>query len=326
MAQSQDDSHNHAHLLQLAYQGDARAIATLMNRHLKRQRMLAQVGWKGSGLHVFIEAVQAPNPEPLMSSIYRTVLRLQLSSLKTLKVSCRQIGTPHIAWSQERSIAPVQKAMAQKSGIQSSDRPLPDRPSPAPTSLIDWLNQKAQADLSALIQPISTVDADQTELRFLRFSFSRSETALLPLASIRQVMKVHPQRILPVPDMPTSVLGICNFRGEILWLVDLGLQIGFQGVAQQNALSSQAAYANHSEQFLGWMAIVIQAQGKSLGLIVPEIIDIESHNPRQLQSAAIDLFPPTLLPFIQGYLVRSSSPVLDANALIADSRLQVHAA
>ena len=325
MAQSQDDGSNHAHLLRLAYQGDARAIATLMNRHLKRQKMVAQVGWKGSALQVLIEAIQAPNPEPLMSSIYRTVTRLQLSSLKSLKVSCRQIGTPHIAWSQERAIASAEKA-AQNGAAQKSDRPVLPLLS-APTSLTDWLTQKAQAELSALIQPISTVDADQTELRFLRFSFSPSETALLPLTSIRQVMQVLPQRILPVPDMPTSVLGICNFRGEILWLVDLGLQIGFQGVAPQNRLSSQAAYATQlSEKFLGWMAIVIQAQGKSLGLIVPEVIDIESHNPKQLQPPAIDLFPPTLLPFIQGYLVRSSSPVLDASALITDSRLQVHAA
>ncbi|HEY9628549.1 MAG TPA: chemotaxis protein CheW [Coleofasciculaceae cyanobacterium] len=323
----QDDRQNHAHLLQLAYQGDAKAIATLMNRHLKRQKIVTQAGWRGNCLHVLIEAMQPPSPEPLMSSIHRTVLRLNLSRLNRLKVGCRQIGSSQFVWSQERAIAPALRAVKPQSQASLTTS----------ISLTDWLNQRPQADLSALLQPISAA-SEPDELRFLRFSFSSAETALLPLISIRQVMKVLPHSILPVPNMPPSVLGIYNFRGEMLWLVDLGLQIGFQGVRtlQGNLLSQSAAAQSTAAstakplsglgQFLGWIAIVIQAQGQSLGLVVPEVIDIESHVPGQLQPPAIDLFPATLLPFIQGYLVRSSSPVLDANALIADSRLQVHAA
>ncbi|MBI4782265.1 MAG: chemotaxis protein CheW [Oscillatoriophycideae cyanobacterium NC_groundwater_1537_Pr4_S-0.65um_50_18] len=326
--QLQDDRQNHAHLLQLAYQGDAKAIAMLMNRHLKRQKMVTQAGWRGNCLHVLIEAMQPPSPEPLMSSIHRTVLRLNLSRLNRLKVSCRQIGTSQFVWSQERTIAPTLTAVNSQS----------QAPLTTSISLADWLNQKPQADLSALLQPISTAATEPGELRFLRFSVSSAETALLPLISIRQVMKVMPHSILPVPDMPSSVLGIYNFRGEMLWLVDLGLQIGFQGVRTlQGNLLAQSAGAQTTAastakplsglgQFLGWTAIVIQAQDKSLGLVVPEVIDIESYALGQLQPPAIDLFPSTVLPFIQGYLVRSSSPVLDANALIADSCLQIHAA
>lgn len=300
-----------------------------MNRHLKQRQMTAQVAWEETCLHILVEAAQALPPEPLASVIHKMVLKLQVAKLRSLKVSFRQSGQRQCAWSQQRTIAPTPHS------------PLPNLPTalsadrvqliPAdPTSLADWLNQKAQAEFEP-IHPVTT-DAEATAVRFLRFSFSRDETALLPLMNIRQVMNVPSQNILPVPAMPDSVVGIYNFRGEMLWLVDLGLQIG-QGVTTkgdrltaQPSFQPASQFSGSSRQLSGRMAIVIQAQGQSLGLLVPDVMDIESHHPKQLQPPAIDLFPPGLLPFMQGYLVRSSSPVLDASALIHDRRFQVHAA
>ncbi len=315
-------SQNHTHLLQLAYQGDGEAIATLMNRHLIRQNITATVTWEGNRLHVLLEAAQIPDPDPLVSVIHRTILKLPVPTLKELKVSCQQPGSQEIAWSHAQSLTPN---LAADTDLLQQAPELPQQPVVAPISVEDWLSQKAQVSLAALIQPVSEVNEVEVAARFLRFSFSSSETALLALSNIRQVLQVQPQNLLKVPDMPGFVVGICNFHGEMLWMVDLGLQLGFQG--------STSEWGNRRSQLQGFvgsphhgMAIVIQFQGKSLGLIVPQVIDIESHDPAQLQPPTADLFPATLLPFIQGYLVRSSSPVLDANTLIGDRRLQVHAA
>lgn len=310
---SDDGSQKHAHLLQLAYQGDGAAIATLMNRHLNRHQITASVTWEGNRLHVLLEAARIPDTEPLVSVIYRTILKLQVPTLKALKVSCQKPGSLDIVWSHEQSITP------NLAGDSDLLQPPPESPQPpvvAPISLADWLSQKAQTSLAELIQPLSDLKEPESAERFLRFSFSPSETALLALGSIRQVLQVQSQSLLKVPDMPGCVVGICNFHGEMLWMVDLGLQLGFQG--------STIGQGNRRSQ--AGMAIVIQSQGKSLGLIVPQVIDIESHDLTQLQPATADLFPATLLPFIQGYLVRSSSPVLDASTLLGDRRLQIHAA
>ncbi|MBW4472446.1 MAG: chemotaxis protein CheW [Stenomitos rutilans HA7619-LM2] len=325
---STDDRHNQSHdqLLQLAYQGDATAIATLMNRHLSRQQITAQVEWEGNRLHICLEAVRPPAPEPLTTVIHRTILKLKVPTLKTLKISCQQADTRELVWSQEQAIAPRSTANTVNPAHTALSKQDADRASQslaAPITLQDWLSQTAKPSLAELMQPLSATNESEADLRFLRFSFSASETALLSLASIRQVMKVQPQSLLTVPDMPAFVIGICHFHGEMLWLVDLGLQLGFQGVTVgRSHLHAPSATAPQGH----WMAIVIQAQSKSLGLIVPQVIDIERHAPTQLQPPTKDLFPATLLPFIQGYLVRSSSPVLDANALLADRRLQVHAA
>lgn len=315
-------SQNHAHLLQLAYQGDGEAIATLMNRHLTRQNITSTVTWEGNRLHVLLEAVRIPDPEPLVSIIHRTILKLQVSTLKTLKVSCQKAGSQEVVWSHEQSITPN---LAEDADLLQQAPDPPQRPVAAPISLKDWLSQKAQSSLMEVIQPIPEAKEAEATARFLRFSFSPSETALLALDSIRQVLKVRPQSLLNVPDMPAFVVGICNFHGEMLWMVDLGWQLGFQGISTEwGSLRSQPYMASGFQP--NAMAIVIQSQSKSLGLMVPQVIDIERHDPTQLQPPTADLFPATLLPFIQGYLVRSSSPVLDANRLIGDRRLQVHAA
>lgn len=310
-------SQNYTHLLQLAYQGDGEAIATLMNRHLARQNITATVVWEGNRLHVLLEAARIPDPEPLVSVIHRTILKLQVPTLKTLKVSCQQPGSHEISWSHEQSIAPN---LVEAADLLQPDSEPPQPPIATPISLEDWLSQKAQTSLAELIQPIPEAKEPEAATRFLRFSFSPSETALIDLSSIRQVMKVQPQSLLNVPDLPAFVVGVCNFHGEMLWMVDLGLQLGFQGTEIER--HSHLTSSFHRSV----MAIVIQSQGKSLGLMVPQVIDIERHDLSQLQPPTADLFPVTLLPFIQGYLVRSSSPVLDANRLVGDRRLQVHAA
>lgn len=313
-------SQNHTHLLQLAYQGDGEAMAILMNRHLIRQNITSSVTWEGNRLHVLLEAAQIPDPEPLVSVIHRTMLKLHVPTLETLKVSCQKTGCREIAWSHEQAITPN---LTEDADLLQQAPDLSQRPVAAPISLDDWLGQTAQSSLAELIQPIPEAEEPETAVRFLRFSFSPSETALIALSSIRQVLKVQPQSVLKVPDMPAFVVGICNFHGEMQWMVDLGLQLGFQGRTIE-----WETWRSHPHHFSGShhnnMAIVIQSQGKSLGLIVPQVIDIESHDLAQLQPPTADLFPASLLPFIQGYLVRSSSPVLDATLLIGDQRLQVH--
>jgi positive phototaxis protein PixI len=165
------------------------------------------------------------------------------------------------------------------------------------------------AGLESLFTEPAPVEDKQT---FLRFQLSSTETALVTVDSLAAVVTIAPREILPVPHMPNCVLGIYNWREEMLWLVDLSCQLGFPPLfASATRLSTV-------------MAIVIQTNGISLGLVVSQIHDIEPHNPRQLQPPITGLFPPKLLPYVKGYLIDDRSIVLDANALVQDPLLQVH--
>ncbi len=145
---------------------------------------------------------------------------------------------------------------------------------------------------------VATIEAINASLeegeKFLRFQLGAEGIALLPLNVIKQVMQVSVNEILPVPQMPGCVFGIYNWRGEMLWLVDIGQLVGFPPLSGSENV----------------MAIAIQIEDKTLGLVVKQINDIERHHLHQINLPAIGLFAPELMPYLQGYLIGANQEVL----------------
>ncbi len=148
--------------------------------------------------------------------------------------------------------------------------------------------------------------------KFLRFSLGSQDSGLLPLEQISEVLNVTVADILPVPEMPSCVLGIYNWRGTMLWLVDLEHLVDCPPLSRQG------------RGLASLMAMVIQVDGQSVGLVVQYVNDIELHDAEQLQSAAAGLFPPRLLPFVKGYLPGANGTVLDTEAIARSPMWQVH--
>jgi positive phototaxis protein PixI len=185
--------------------------------------------------------------------------------------------------------------------------------------LMDWLNQGPGPDPGQGFVPV-TPEAAIAELRLLRFQLQGNETALLPLGSIQEVLQVPKQGLLRVPGMATSVLGVASSRGAILWMVDLALLLGLEASPKAAIAPQPWQPLNRSQQSLS--TITIQAAGESLGLVVPQVMDIETHAATLIQPPSADLFSSQLMPFLEGYLTRSCSPVLSASALIEHLQLQ----
>ncbi|HBB32500.1 MAG TPA: chemotaxis protein [Cyanobacteria bacterium UBA8803] len=152
----------------------------------------------------------------------------------------------------------------------------------------------------------------ETRERVLCFPLGTEDTALLPLAQISEIIRVTIREILPVPEMPSCVLGICNWRGEMLWLIDLNHLVGGSSLLHQAQLTASVG------------VMVVQNSDRALGLAVPQVNDIELHDLQQLQAAAPGLFPPKLLPFILGTLPGSRNIVLDVKAITQCPLWQIH--
>lgn len=139
--------------------------------------------------------------------------------------------------------------------------------------------------------------------RLLRFPLDAQESVLLSLNYVAEVLKIEPSDILPVPEVVNCVMGVCHWRGEMVWLINLCELLGYPSgwsTAQPSSL----------------MMIVIQADGRSLGLGVPQVNDIELHDLDQLQAIVPGLFSPQLLPFVLGVLPQESSAVLNVSAIL----------
>ena len=154
--------------------------------------------------------------------------------------------------------------------------------------------------------------------QFLRFHLFPNTTVLLPTQQLTEVLTIPSNQIVPIFQMPAWVVGVYNWRGEILWMIDLGHLVGLTPWHQQ---------ASHIS---GFTAIVLQAhsnqaistntKSQMLGLVVNRVEDMEWYNPDLIQSPLSSSVTPELVPFLRGYWLKPNGEmlvVLDSKAIVA---------
>jgi positive phototaxis protein PixI len=140
---------------------------------------------------------------------------------------------------------------------------------------------------------------------------------MLPLREISAVLKIPHGQIIPIPEMPPWVMGVYNWRGEIIWMVDLGHLIGLAHWYQQSVTSSnhEAIIIHPSNQ-----PKATQTSGEMIGLIVSKVEDLESSDPQEIYSPPASAVSQELAPFLRGYWLKSGGDILvtlDGEAILA---------
>ncbi|MBD2361642.1 GUN4 domain-containing protein [Anabaena minutissima FACHB-250] len=96
MPQTQPDIlHN---ILQLAKQGNPKAIATLINRQLEPKGIIATVDLKDNCLQILIEAVQLPPQQIIVEYFRKSFSNLDTTAFKTIKVYAKRPGEVFFDW------------------------------------------------------------------------------------------------------------------------------------------------------------------------------------------------------------------------------------
>jgi positive phototaxis protein PixI len=168
-------------------------------------------------------------------------------------------------------------------------------------------------------QLLLTEEASSKALeQFLRFHLMPNTTALLPIEQLTEVLTIPRDQIVPIFHMPPWVMGVYNWRGEILWMVDLGHLLGLSPWHQQpistNTYTAVVLQA-HSKQ-----ATSTNVQSQMLGLAVTRVEDIEWCNPDLIQSPPSSTVTAELVPFLRGYWLKSNGEMLlllDGQAIMA---------
>ena len=165
-------------------------------------------------------------------------------------------------------------------------------------------NSGATQPLSLERDPLGLLPIpEDNRQRFLRFVLTQKDDALLPLSSIVEVMQLALEDIFPVPDMPSCILGVCSWRGETLWLVDLNHLVGYTPLCQQPQLTRTP------------IAVVVQSAGRSLGLVVEQVGDVDLFDEAGIRWET-GLRPPDLEPYVSGYCPQQGGTVLDPKAIV----------
>ncbi len=95
--------------------------------------------------------------------------------------------------------------------------------------------------------------------KFLSFVLTKDIHAMLPTEQVAEILNLPPDQIAPIPDMPPAVLGICNWRGGILWLLDLAQILDFKPL-----------YAQDWRQ-QNYRILILQTKNNILGVAVNQV-------------------------------------------------------
>jgi positive phototaxis protein PixI len=168
-----------------------------------------------------------------------------------------------------------------------------------------------------------TAEDRQTRYQFLKFYLQSNVPVLIAIhhgagsinERVTELMNIPIDRVVPIPHLPSSVMGVYNWRGEILWIADLArlLDLNSQTPQPTRILQPTIVISNTAPS----------GSAKTIGLVVDAIADIEWYAPH-LAPHQPPL--PALSPWLKGYWRSISGEILaelDAPALL--DRAELHA-
>ena len=110
-------------ILKLAKQGDAEAIASLMNRHLHPKGVAAKVTFQDACLEVMLESAEVPNQQILVAFIRKGLTALGAASVERVKVYGQQTDNEFPAWIKEFNLGIAEAELEAVDNEQSANNP-----------------------------------------------------------------------------------------------------------------------------------------------------------------------------------------------------------
>jgi positive phototaxis protein PixI len=187
--------------------------------------------------------------------------------------------------------------------------------------------------------PAAPVTPDRQQ--YLKFLLQPGLMAVIEIERVTELIDLPLDRVVPMPHLPPAVKGIYNWRGEILWIVDLAMLLGVGsdrppryrrvqptiiiGCADDRVGSSPPSYG--SARYLPATATMERRQVKTIGVLVDEIVEIEWCQIELIRSVLPDRLHPELGTGVLGmwestqgenFLVLDGRAILDRADLHAD--------
>ncbi|WP_026099882.1 chemotaxis protein CheW [Prochlorothrix hollandica] len=160
------------------------------------------------------------------------------------------------------------------------------------------------------LSPASTYPQDFRE-QFLSCSLGSRTAILLPVIQLIEILNISPDQITPIPHLPSWVRGVYNWRGEVLWIVDLARLLGIESepLAQRAAPLVSPALANSQVVVLQGQPVTGTGTWATLAVLVDQVGDLEWCAADTIQSPPAAAFTPTLARFLQGYWLKGNGDV-----------------
>ena len=146
----------------------------------------------------------------------------------------------------------------------------------------------------------------------LRFDVPSGNEFALPASGVREVMSVYLDRITPIPNASPFFLGTYNWRGQVIWVADLGQFLGDQILVNTDRNEVSVLIVEEQELIMGF---AVHTVANTEWLDVNQIVSgIENHQ-----------IPAAMRDFVTGvYATTGSDPrelrLLDRVAILRSSQ------
>lgn len=152
------------------------------------------------------------------------------------------------------------------------------------------------------------LESPEGELHLRFFITSGSEFAL-PAMGIKEVLSPSPDRITPIPNVSSLLLGTLNVRGRVVWVADLGQFLG-----DPTPLNTDRPEVS---------VIAVEDQDIMLGLAVDRIVGMDWLDIEEVQMPTN--VPDSVAPFLRGEWVTDAATngflrLLDQVAILRSAR------
>lgn len=144
-------------ILGMARQGNARAIAAVLNHWLQPKGITTTASRENAGLQLRLEAERVPNQKVLVVFVRKVFASLGISSIETVQVSLYLTGKNYPVWQAELEIMPQ---LIESTGEMASETMQAEIAAPTPQEAIEpEVTQLPSQTFSEGLPPVAVADA-----------------------------------------------------------------------------------------------------------------------------------------------------------------------
>ncbi len=140
---------------------------------------------------------------------------------------------------------------------------------------------------------------------YLRFLLNQQTPAVLPMRYTQEAIVVPVETITSMPNMPSCILGLTNWRSRIVWVIDLPRMFNLE--------ASEGRFRQYN-------IIITKVESVLLGLVVQDITGTTKFMPDEIRSP-VGQVASSLVPYLRGCVVQNKEVllVLDAQSIVQSS-------
>ncbi len=145
--------------------------------------------------------------------------------------------------------------------------------------------------------------AGQSQQQLLRFGLQPDLTAAIEIVGVAaqgenrvtELVNIPLDRVVPMPHLPPTILGVYNWRGEILWIVNFVTLLGL------NPASNAPQHYRSLQPTIILTNVTRTGNSMAIGLVVDRIDEIEWCQPDLARSVPANALEAALATWTKGY-------------------------